>query len=250
MSFNDRRAYSSGFQKCIFLLDHYAVKIISLTLAVIYCGAANLLLAGGITSELNSDQLNELRDGHLVFATDEMPPSPWPRVRAYRLINATPEEVVAVFFDYENAPKFIPHLKSAIISKRNSPTCMEVDYVLAVPIISDERYRTRNTLSHNEQGVFKVDWLLLQAMRTKSSVGHMQVEPFEGKALMAYCSMTVPGSSIAFLLKRTALEQVRQTVDAIAKEVETQKSQDPDQLGKEVNKLNSVLISEVSNTSK
>ena len=40
--------------------------------------------------------------------TEDIAGKPWPRIKVYRLINATPEQVAAVFFDYESAKTFVP----------------------------------------------------------------------------------------------------------------------------------------------
>lgn len=213
-------------------------------MVVICCGTAGKAFAGEIAAELSAAQLSDLKQGQLIFITKDIPESPWPKVRAYRLIHASPEEVTAVFFNYQNSPQFIPNVKTAHISKQNSANEAEIDYALHVPLMSDEHYRTRNTVSVNPQGMYRVDWTLLKAMRTKSSVGHMRVEPFESNALMSYCSTTIPGSSIAFLLKKPAMGQVKDTVEAIAKQVEKEKNTQPQALAKEVILLRAALPSQ------
>lgn len=203
---------------------------------------------GEIASELTPAQISEIKQGHQVFVATPIPESAWPKTRVYRLIDATPEEVTAVFFSYTQSPHFIPNVKSATVAKQNSINDVEVEYVLAVPLLSDEHYRTRNITSLNGDGMYRVDWTLLKAMRTKSSIGHMRAEPFENKTLMSYCSTTVPLSSIAFLLKKIAMQQVHDTVESIAKEVEKERKSEPPLLEKEVTQLRAALDTTASPT--
>ncbi len=102
--------------------------------------------ADSIFSELTSTQKGEVETGSQVVVTENIEGKPWPRIKVYRLVNASPEQVAAVFFDYENAKSFVPNVIKSEISNRLSACTMDVDYGLDVPIFPDEFYTVRNSL--------------------------------------------------------------------------------------------------------
>lgn len=204
-------------------------------------GVSSSLWAGNILNELTSSQQAEVKDGKQVLITEDVAGKPWPKVKVYRLIDATPEEVMAVFCDFSNAKSFVPKLLKSEISNKVSPTVVEVDYGVDVPILPDEFYTVRNTMKSTGKDCYQVDWKLLRAVQTKDSVGSMRVEPLGDKTLMAYHNLVVPGSSMAGLLKGKAIEQMRETVTAIGEHAEKQKAQNPAELKKQISALKTAL---------
>ena len=204
-------------------------------------GVSSPLWAGNVLNELTSSQQAELKKGEQILITEEIEGKAWPKVKIYRVIDATPEEVTAVFSDFSTAKSFVPKLLKSDISNKVSPTVIEVDYGVDVPILPDEFYTVRNTIKATGKDSYQVDWKLLRAVQTKDSVGSMRVEPLGDKTLMGYHNLVTPGSSMAGLLRGKAIEQMRQTVAAIGEHVEEQKAKNPDGLKKQVAALRSAL---------
>ena len=76
------------------------------------------LAADSIVSELNSGQKCQVKDGSQVVVTENIEGKPWPRIKVYRLINASPEQVAAVFFFYYCGQSFFTHvLKSGVYNR-------------------------------------------------------------------------------------------------------------------------------------
>ena len=199
-------------------------------------------LAGeSIFSELTSTQKGEVETGSQVVITENIEGKPWPRVKVYRLINASPEQVAAVFFDYENAKSFVPNVIKSEISNRLSACTMDVDYGLDVPIFPDEFYTVRNSLKSIDDNSYCVDWKLLRSVLTKDSVGNFRVEPWEGGAVICYQNLVTPASNIAVLLRGRAIEQMKETTKALAAEVEKEKSADASGLKRRVAALRAAL---------
>ncbi len=197
--------------------------------------------AGDILNELTSSQQAELKKGEQILITEDVEGKPWPKVKVYRLIDATPEEVMAVFCDFSTAKSFVPKLLKSDISNKVSPTIVEVDYGVDVPILPDEFYTVRNTIKASGKGCYQVDWKLLRAVQTKDSIGSMRVEPMGEKCLMGYQNLVTPGSSMAGLLRGKAIEQMRETVAAIGEHAEAQKTKNPGELQKQVTALKTAL---------
>jgi hypothetical protein len=207
-----------------------------------------VLLAGccscdgaGIMDELATGHQNQVKKGEQILINEVIEGKPWPRVKVYRTVEASPEEVIAVFCDYDNAKSYVPNVLKSAISNRVSACTVDIDYGLNVPILPDEYYTTRNTVKLVAPGIYRVDWKLLRAVQTKDSVGSLRAEPFEGKALICYENLVTPGSSMAGLLKGKAIQQMSETVAAIAAHIEKQKQTNPEGLQREVEELRKAL---------
>lgn len=180
--------------------------------------------------------------GGQVMTQEEIVGKPWPRVRLYQLVRATPEEVAAVFFDYENAKAYIPDLLHSRISKTVTPRVLEVDYEVEVPILADEAYTARNELRAVHGGGFDVSWILIRALQTKSAEGSLLIEPRgDGESIIRYTNLVTPSSGMAKILKTLALARMEKTVAAIARQVESQKKKRPADLARQVAALREAL---------
>ena len=186
----------------------------------------------------------------MIFLEQDFSGKPWPRVRIYKRIKATPEEVAAVFFDYDQAKTFIPDVLESKISKKITPSVMEVDYAVEVPILSDEVYTARNEMKALGEG-YQASWTLLRALQTKAAEGNMLIEPFEnGTSVIRYTNLVTPSSGMAKILKFPALSRMQKTVLAIGQKVEQQKSKNPAELAAQVARLREALDSPAGEANK
>jgi hypothetical protein len=199
------------------------------------------LVANSVLSELNASQQGSMKAGDQVVVIESVEGQAWPRVKVYRAINADPEQVAAIFFDFEEAKSFVPNVFKSEISNRVSSCVMEVDYALDVPIFPDEFYTVRNSLRAIDENSYRFDWKLLRAVMTKDSVGNFRVEPWEGKSLVCYQNMVTPSSNIAVLLRARAIEQMKETTKALAAHVEKETATNPARLKKQVATLRAAL---------
>lgn len=197
---------------------------------------------GGILEELDAAGRKAVDGGRHVAVHDEIEGEPWPRVKIYARVEATPEEVAAVFFDYATAKTYIPDVIDSRISKRVSARSLEVDYEVDVPILPDERYTALNEIRTIEGGGYVISWRLLRALQTKGAVGNLRVEPCgEGEAVICYTNLVTPGSSMAKVLRSLALKRMDSTVEAIVEKVEEQRQKHPAALAKQVEALRAAL---------
>lgn len=197
---------------------------------------------GGILEELDAAGRKDVNGGRLVALHDEIEGKPWPRVKIYARVEASPEEVAAVFFDYPTAKTYIPDVLESRISKRVSARSLEVDYEVDVPILPDERYTALNEIRTIEGGGYVISWRLLKALQTKGAEGNLRVEPCgEGGSLICYTNLVTPGSSMATLLRSIALKRMASTVEAIVEKVEDQRQKHPAALVRQVDALRAAL---------
>jgi hypothetical protein len=157
--------------------------------------------------------------------------SPWPAVTIVTYVDATPEEAAAIFADYARHVEFIPSTKRSHISRVHSPADVEVDYIVALPIVSDEAYTVRDRLSRDSAG-FRVDWTLVRASSTKATVGHARftqaTDPKTGRPAtrFEYHNFVTPGSRMARMgfIRKRALKEMELTAAAFAKRFETERA--------------------------
>jgi hypothetical protein len=199
-----------------------------------------VLLASSLLEDLDAKQVAGLASGDQIVILCDVEGKPWPRVQVYQKVAAAPNEVAAVFFDYKNAKSYVPKILKSEISRQVSPCVAEVDYGIDVPILPDEFYTARNTLTRDESG-FVVSWKLLRALQTKDSEGNLRIEPWEDGSVIRYTNLVTPGSRMAGLLKSIAIGQMKDTVNAIATQAGRQKSQNPEDLKAQVRALESAL---------
>jgi len=197
--------------------------------------------ADELKNQLTADQLRLVETGRDVVLTDPVDGNPWPRARIYRIVRASPEEVTAVFFDYDGATSFVPSLLQSNITHRIDAKTMDVDYKVDVPILPDESYTCRNSLRPIDEGAYRIDWKLLKATTTRASVGCLRVEPYKDRAILCYENFVTPGSKMAGLLVNQAIDQMRETVRALALQVEKSSTKRTVELTRQVDQLRSAL---------
>lgn len=207
------------------------------------CGALVLapwLARADLLGDLSASDRAKVKAGEQVMLSESLDGYPWPRVRVYQKVNATPREVIAVFFDYNNACHYIPNCLTSRISKELSSRSFEVDYVIDVPILPDEAYTVRNELKDDGGDNLSVNWTVLRATSIVESRGNLAVEPLGDGTVLRYTNLVKPSSKAAFLLKGIAMSQMKDTVQAIVTQVQKQKG-DPVALNADVTRLDSAL---------
>jgi hypothetical protein len=224
------------------------VRLFFLSLAA--CLVALPAATADLLDDLTREQKAELEKGDLVVLEQDIPGKPWPRVRIYKKIQAIPEQVAAVFFDYNQAKTFIPDVLESRISKKISPGVMEVDYEVDVPILADEAYTARNEMKALQDG-YQASWTLLRALQTKAAEGNLLIEPFEnGSSVIRYTNLVTPSSGMAKILKLPAMARMQKTVLAIGQKVEQQKSNRPAELAAQVARLHEAMESTAATDTK
>ena len=211
--------------------------------SLVACLAALPAATAGLLDDLTREQRANLEKGDLIVLEQDIPGKPWPRVRIYKKIQASPEQVAGVFFDYNQAKTFIPDVLESRISKKISPGVMEVDYEVDVPILADEAYTARNEMKALQDG-YQASWTLLRALQTKAAEGNLLIEPFEnGSSVIRYTNLVTPSSGMAKILKLPAMARMQKTVLAIGQKVEQQKSKNPAELAAQVARLREAMES-------
>jgi hypothetical protein len=190
--------------------------------------------------ELSSADQARVRAGQQVLVTESIEGYPWPRAKVFQLVKATPEQVMAVFFDYNCARSYVPNCTKSQIAKEIDPRTFEVDYVVDVPLFPDEAYTVRNELCAGEDGALSVKWRVLRATSILESRGSLRAEPAGGGALICYMNLVKPSSRAAGFLKGIAMGQMKDTVSALVNQV-MERKRDPAAFAPELARLQAAL---------
>lgn len=198
-------------------------------------GVAGIVATLGAQSPgLTIAQREAVDRGELVVTMQERAESHWPAVTVYVFIDATPEAAAAVFTDYQRHATYIPSVTRSHVSRVIDPATVEVDYTLAVPIVSDEEYTVRDRITRDSAGRYRVDWTLVRASTTKGTVGHALFASYTNArsgrvgTLLEYYNFVTPGSRLAGLgfIKNQSVGRVRETARAVARQVELERGND------------------------
>lgn len=207
-------------------------------------GIGSAVAGGDILTGLTAKEREGVMAGEQLLVTKAVSGYPWPQAQIYQRTPLKPEELMAVFFDYNAAHRFVPNCRISRVSRQISPLRCEVDYEVSVPVLPDEKYTAENTLSHRSGGGYVVSWKLLRATNIESSEGSFAVaSDGEGGSIIRYTSLIKPASRAAILLRGVAMGQMRDTVHAIVREAKMLRADHPAQLDAKVRIMNQALTS-------
>jgi hypothetical protein len=184
--------------------------------------------------ELSAADSVVIEAGRQLVTVEKVEGSKWPRVTVRQYIDASPEEAAAVFADFERHVRFLPNVRRSTISRVLDSATVEVDYVLDVPLVSDESYTVRDRLTSEVLDgpapvrSYQVAWSLVRASSTKAADGAALFTPYRNGTLMTYRNLVVPGSRLAGLpfVRGRAQREVEATVRAIIAEVARERASD------------------------
>lgn len=217
---------------------------------VLVLATAQRLEAQGADA-LTAAEAAEVGQGHVVVVERDVEGAPWPRVRLYRFVDATPEQSAAVFADYEHQREYNADLKEVTIARRLDSARAEVFYRYASNVVfaADVTYTVLDRISHDSTGSYLIGWRLLKGSKVKYVEGSARFAPWTNPVtgrrgtLLTYDNYVVPAFRFASLgfVRGKAIAAMREAVDAIAIEVQRERSTDPARLDQQVSALRSVL---------
>jgi hypothetical protein len=179
---------------------------------------------GSMWKALTQQQQEQLTAGNHVVLEEEVPDNPWPRFVIYHLVNSSPEQVAAVFWDCELDPKYVPNCLTVELKVRPKSWIHEAEYTLSMPLmLPNEVYTSRNELKSPSPNNYEISWKVLQARYIKGSEGNLRIEPHGDKGdkcLLCYSNLVMPGGQIAALLRGKARNEVIESVGALVHQVE------------------------------
>ena len=214
-----------------------------LALVVSAALALSAAQAGTYFDKLNSTQQDQVltQGKQLVISKDAS--GPWPELTIYQWTGSAPEQVCGVFADFDIQKDYIADMTKSTARKVSQNT-YEVEYVIKVPILSDEVYSMNDVLTSYDNGSgYKITWNLVKATRTKTSTGYFACEPVSGGTFIAYNNYVDPGINgfVARRLYDTAMAKVKDTPYTILKQLKKELTSNPAQLDKQIELLKAAV---------
>jgi hypothetical protein len=204
--------------------------------------AASLSAEESMWSALTQQQHAQLLAGKQVVLEEEISGKPWPRFTIYHLVKGTPADVAAIFWDCELDPKYIPDCLSVRIISRSAPWIHDGEYTLKMPLfLPEEVYVSRNELKRHSATSYEISWKVLRSRYSESCSGSLRMEEHDGKTLLCYSNLVVPGSRIARLLRSTAGNQVVSSVQALVRQIASEIEMRPQLLEQQLHSLEHAL---------
>ena len=214
------------------------------------CSTLSSLTAAEQTmwKSLTPQQQSLLSEGNPVVIEENAGDNPWPRYVVYRIVGSSAERTAAVFWDCELDNQYVPNCVSVRIVSRPQAGVVNAEYTLKMPLFfPNEVYVSQNELRSPSPGTFEISWKVLHARYISGSTGSIRIEPLVTpaqagpRALMRYSNLVLPGGKIAGLLKSEARNEVIDSVNALARQVEQESSQLACRQISEMNKALAVL---------
>jgi len=170
---------------------------------------------------LSSQQKGQLLAGKSLAIEEDAAGSPWPRLTIYHLVRSSPAKVAAVFWNSELDLQYLAHCQSVHILARPVPQVQEARFTLKMPFfLPDEVYVSRIEVKRPSPESYDISWHVLESVYAKQCAGNVRIENEKGMALLCYKNFMMPKSSFACLLRSQACEQVKESVLALASQVE------------------------------
>ncbi|MGZ3689025.1 MAG: hypothetical protein ACXVBW_12040 [Bdellovibrionota bacterium] len=220
-------------------------KMMALVATLLAVGSQSVFASA--LSELSADQLKAVQSGQQVSNTVDAG-AYWPKVYVYQKLDGAPAEGAAIFFDYAQAKNVFPWIKKSDISNEIDSTTTEVDYTLT-DLTYSEDYTVRDKLtsySAQDATAYKISWTMVKSESLDAIDGSIRFEALpmpdgSTSVLMAYYSFISPQDIAAKLVKGRAIQRVKDTASKIGAQLVKEKSQFPDWLKSQVQKLQGAL---------
>ena len=171
--------------------------------------AAMLVLSdvrADLLDEVPQQARDELAGGQIVVKSENVQGAPWPRIKLYKVVDASPQVVAELFSDYSAAPSYTPGMLSAKVIATNPDGSKDVQYKVKVPVLQSISYTVRNTYVRKGNS-YEVKWTLLSSPLAKSSNGSLRVSPTGRKTLMRYESYRAPTNLVSGLKNQDSTKQ-------------------------------------------
>lgn len=189
--------------------------------------------------------------GEIVLHQWPVAEGPWPRLRLYRFIDASPEQSAAMFADYEHQTTYNVDLKQATIGRHLDSARTEVFYRYAsnVPMVSDVTYTVLDQIHREPTDTYAITWRLVSGSKVRTTEGSARFSPWKNAVtgqdgtLLVYDQLVVPaffGASLGFVREK-AIAAMRAAVDAIAVETLRERTSDLPVLDRQVAALRAAL---------
>lgn len=174
-------------------------------------------------SSLSTEELIKLKKGEVLtvtFASEEFKNAPWPVVKVYQLIDATPLQAVSIFGALDYQEKYVPKTLKSDPIKHLSSTEVLTEYEIEVPFPLQNAIHVHGSILKKITNGHELSWYRVSSNSTEEAKGFARFTAYENKTLMEYQTFIIPKSIFGALVKKIMVKDVTNTVTAIKNHVE------------------------------
>jgi hypothetical protein len=211
--------------------------------AVLSLTASSKAHAGCEWDVLAPAQQQKLRDGSQVVLTRRHSGEFYPEVWVYQLVDATPEEALAVYYDYERHKDYMPYVTAAAIEEGRGRADSVVDWTVKVPVLGIKHSLYRHHIEASN-GDYRMHWESIQPpVGFKSEISDMAFEPaLPGATLIVYYTTAVTDWWTPLMYPTPSfVSAYTKTEGALVKQVEMEKREQSALLDSQTQALRNAL---------
>lgn len=158
----------------------------------------------------------------VTFESNEFKNAPWPVVKVFTLIKASPLVAVSIFGALDYQEKYVPKTKKSKPIKEISPTEILTEYEIEVPFpLPNAKHVHGSVLKNLGNESYELSWYRVSSNSTDEARGFARFSSYKNQyTLMEYQTFIIPKSIFASLVKKIMFKDVDNTVTAIKKHTE------------------------------
>lgn len=203
----------------------------------------NLILLSITThSNIKEEDIVKIESGKQVLYKEKINASPWPKIKIYQLVDASPLETLAIFLALDHQKNYLPNVLVSSPVKHVSPTEVYTKYELELPWpLSNSHYTHASDFKKVSKNEFSAKWWMITSESAEIVDGSATFKEYKGKTLMTYNSFVKPKSFLAGLVKDSMIEDTLLSIKSVKDETEKLKKLDKKTLNKYVKIINDSL---------
>jgi hypothetical protein len=198
--------------------------------------------------QLPADDRARLERGEQVVRTQNLAGSSWPAVTVYQMVEASPEEAMAVFTDFGSHASVLRDccgvLQSVVrdAAVGGDTRVLRVFYEVRVPVVSNDEYELIQVMSKGDDDTYLVSWRKAgSGGHSEGITGRAQFEPHDSKTLYYYYNFVKVNAFGASLFSGWAVDRAKAGVDAMSKHIEQMHANGGNALDAEITRLRAAL---------
>jgi hypothetical protein len=158
-----------------------------------------------------------------------------PLLRIYKVIDASPEEAAAVYFDVDKHPKYFPDIISVKVDSAVSPSQLFLKFDQHVVLWLHDKSRVENIFGLKDS-VYFLRWRILHSEGAENGEGLISFQDFHGKTLMRYAALVQPRSILMKIpfIRNKAIGRICDILHQTERAIKAEKLHDPDLLQKQI----------------
>lgn len=174
-----------------------------------------LLLLPTNSYAVTRSEIEYLKQNPYILNREMVNKAPWPRVTIILSLEASAQEAMALFGDFERQKDYVPDILKSKVIAQPAPHEVHTAYELKMPWPLPNSHYTHGTLLAQGDDALKMSWFVIESDSTEKIEGGVTFQEIEGVTYMTYHSLIYPKSVFASLFANTMVDDTKKSVLAI-----------------------------------